>query len=82
MARCAPRGKALETAQELAAHIAGFPQISLRSDRRSAYLTSGLPIEEAIRVEAECAAEAKKLSQEGSLRFAQGAGRHGRFDRD
>ena len=80
--RCAPRGKALETAQELAAHIAGFPQISLRSDRRSAYLTSGLPIEEAIRVEAECAAEAKKLSQEGSLRFAQGAGRHGRFDRD
>jgi enoyl-CoA hydratase len=78
--RYVPHGKALESAQELAAHIAKFPQISLRSDRKSAYLTSGLPVEEAIRVESECAAEAKKLSHEGSQRFAEGAGRHGNLD--
>jgi enoyl-CoA hydratase len=78
--RYVPRGKALEASQELAAHIGGFPQISMRSDRRSVYLTSGLPVEEGIRIESECAAEAKKLSQEGSKRFAEGAGRHGSFD--
>ena len=75
--RLVPNGKSREEAEKLALQIAEFPQISMRSDRRSAYVTSGLPIKEAIRLESECAMEARKLTRAGAKRFASGAGRHG-----
>jgi enoyl-CoA hydratase len=78
--RLVPWGKSREEAEKLALRIAGFPQPSLRSDRRAAYLTSGLPIKEAIRLETKCATEARKLSHAGAKRFADGAGRHGKLE--
>lgn len=78
--RVVPNGTAREAAEELARQIAAFPQAALRGDRRSAYLQSGLGVPEAIRVESECAEEAKALeAQAGAARFAAGAGRHGTF---
>jgi enoyl-CoA hydratase len=48
-----PHGKALARAMELAARIASFGQTSLRSDRRSALATFGVPLGEGLVLEAE-----------------------------
>ncbi len=78
--RVVPSGESRAAAEELAARIAAFPQAALRSDRLSAYLQHGLPLEEALRVESECAEEAKALeARPGAARFAAGEGRHGSF---
>jgi enoyl-CoA hydratase len=74
-------GQALATAQALAARIAAFPQACMWADRASAYAQWDLPLAEALRregaggfpvIEAEAVA--------GAARFADGAGRHGRFE--
>ncbi len=74
-------GKSREVAEAMAHEIARFPQACMRADRRSVYMQQGLTVREAMRKEwyngipafvAEGAAGAK--------RFADGKGRHGRFD--
>ncbi len=82
--RLAQPGCALEDAIELASRIAAFPQTTLNSDRLSTYRSSSLPLDEAIRVEYAFGIEALRSGEaaEGALRFARGAGRHGKFDED
>lgn len=75
------REEALNDAFGLAETIAAFPQMCMRADRRSAYLQwdsdiAGALREEAVGAEAPLAAEG--LRDAG--RFADGAGRAGRFD--
>jgi enoyl-CoA hydratase len=78
--RVVPAGEARAAAEELAAQIAAFPPLAMRADRWSAFCQSGLPVEEALRIEIELAREAKaKEAQAGASRFAGGAGRHGSF---
>ncbi|HYL98515.1 MAG TPA: crotonase/enoyl-CoA hydratase family protein [Blastocatellia bacterium] len=79
--RIVPKGKAREAAEALAAEIAGFPQICLRSDRMSAYEALDLSFEDALANEFERGRQA--LDEEavgGAQRFSGGAGRHGKSD--
>lgn len=80
--RVTDKGKALETARELAHSIAGFPQRCLRSDRMSAFEQWSLPWEQARRNELRHGLEvlASGESVKGAVRFASGAGRHGSFE--
>ena len=78
--RVVPRGSARAAAEELARQVAEFPQIAMRSDRRSAYEQAGRELSQAIARETELAEEAKRReAQSGAARFAAGAGRHGSF---
>jgi len=74
-------GRAREEAEELARSIAAFPPYCVRSDRRSAWEGTGLPLGAALTNEFELgkATHDTGESQEGAHRFAAGAGRHGRF---
>ena len=74
-------GEALAAAQALAREICRFPQLALRSDRRSAYEQMGAPLQEALALEAALAEQAKHQEATiGARHFAAGAGRHGEFD--
>ena len=78
--RLVPRGHALAAAQELAAQLACFPQICLRSDRRSVLDQHGL--DESAALAAELAHGRAALSSEtvrGAARFVAGEGRKGTF---
>src|SRR4051794_2075800 len=78
--RVAPAGQALARAQALAAEIAAFPQVCVRSDRASALEQWGLSEEEGLAAEFRHglrAVEAESVA--GATRFAEGAGRHGSF---
>lgn len=73
-----PRGAARAAAEELAARIAGFPQVSLRGDRRAIHEGLDGTLEEALRHELEHGRRA--LADEGvagAALFAEGRGRHG-----
>lgn len=73
-------GLALKAALELAQQVAEFPQIALRSDRRSAYEQENYGFAAAIAREAELASEARRReAMSGARRFADGKGRHGSF---
>lgn len=79
--RVVPPGESLSAAVALAREIAGFPQTCLRHDRLSVLTQEGLDEREALAVEYEhgrvsLAADALP----GAARFADGAGRNGRFD--
>ena len=79
IAWCQP-GQALAAAQELAAQLASFPQVCLRSDRASVLDAEGLG--EAAALADGVRARAGALREEagaGAARFAAGAGRHGSF---
>ncbi|HEY2312170.1 MAG TPA: enoyl-CoA hydratase-related protein, partial [Streptosporangiaceae bacterium] len=79
--RVVPAGQALAAAQELAAQIAAFPQVCLRSDRASVLDSEGL--DETAALASEFAHGQAALATEtavGAARFAAGAGRHGNFD--
>jgi len=78
---CAP-GHALAAAQALAREIAAFPQLCLRSDRRSSYEQWGEDLDVALRRETELGLGtlASGESREGATRFASGSGRHGSFE--
>ncbi|MFO0603623.1 MAG: crotonase/enoyl-CoA hydratase family protein [Polyangiales bacterium] len=79
--RVVPRGEARAAAESLAREIAAFPEVCMRNDRRSAYESLDLPLDEALRREFELGADTlARGSLEGAGRFAAGAGRHGRFD--
>lgn len=49
-----PRGQALARAQELARFISGLPQPAIRTDKEAAVRGFGRPLEEGLRIEAEC----------------------------
>ncbi len=74
-------GRALAAAVELGLQLAAFPQLCLRSDRRSAYEQWGLELDAAIDRETELGRRtiASGETREGAARFARGAGRHGSF---
>jgi enoyl-CoA hydratase len=80
--RVVPRGQARSAAEALAREIAAFPQVCLRSDRQSAYESIGAPLEAAIRRELALGLHALGSGEAaaGARRFAQGAGRGGRFE--
>ena len=78
--RVVPAGQALSAAQQLAAELAAFPQVCLRSDRASVLDQEGLA--EAAALACEFAHGQAALAAEtaaGAARFAAGAGRHGSF---
>ncbi len=80
--QCVPAGGAVDEATKLAHHMAGFPQIAMRSDRLSAYRQEGLTLAAALLTEKQLADDAKRIeAQAGAARFAGGAGRHGEIDR-
>jgi enoyl-CoA hydratase len=70
-------GKHLERALEMAEGLAAFPQKTMLSDRRAALEGFGLPLEEALKLEAELGAESTPTGVEGAARFAAGEGRGG-----
>ncbi|HWI84639.1 crotonase/enoyl-CoA hydratase family protein [Ramlibacter sp.] len=71
-------GHARAAAEQMAQHIASFPQVCLRADRRSIYLQHGLPELTALQQEWEnCAGIFRAEGAAGVARFAAGAGRHG-----
>jgi enoyl-CoA hydratase len=76
--RVVPAGQALAAARELAAQLAAFPQVCLRSDRASVLAAEGL--DETGALAAEFTHGQRALAAEaaaGAARFAAGAGRHG-----
>lgn len=79
--RVVPAGRAREEAEALARTIAAFPPRCVRSDRRSAWESAGLPLPAALVNEFALgkATHDSGESQEGARRFAAGAGRHGQF---
>src|SRR3954447_7617793 len=77
--RMTPPGEALAHAQALAAEIAAFPQVCVRSDRASVLEQWGL--DEAAALGVEFQHGLRPLESEavaGATRFTEGAGRHGR----
>jgi enoyl-CoA hydratase/carnithine racemase len=79
--RIVPKGCARPVAEELAAQIAAFPALCMKSDRRSAYEQWDLPLGEALMNELRlgyATLESGETAAGVSL-FASGEGRHGRF---
>jgi enoyl-CoA hydratase len=75
-------GESRAAAEALAEQIAAFPQLCMRSDRRSAYEQHGLGLETALRNEFRRGIEVIRSGETltGAQRFSAGAGRHGRFE--
>jgi enoyl-CoA hydratase len=80
--RVVPPGQARARAEALAAEIARFPQTCMRNDRASVFEQGGLTLEQALANEFRRgrATLASGEALAGAARFAQGAGRGGRFD--
>lgn len=79
--RIVPEGGALAAAQALAAEIARFPALCMRTDRMSAYRQWDFDLAEALRFEGrEGAVPLSAEAGTGAGRFVDGAGRGGRFD--
>jgi enoyl-CoA hydratase len=74
-------GQALSASIELARQLAGFPQRCMRSDRLSSYRQWNLDWETALELETRLGLETIRSGEtlKGVQRFADGAGRHGRF---
>jgi enoyl-CoA hydratase len=80
--RLVPAGRARAEAEALAAEIARFPQICMRSDRLSAYRQWDKPIEDALALEGRLGEAAlRSEAVAGASRFAGGLGRGGDFAR-
>ena len=78
--RLVPAACALGEAQKLAAEIARFPALCLRTDRASAHAQWGLPLDEALRAEARAGAVPLAVeARAGAARFVGGHGRSGDF---
>ena len=79
--RVVPKGCARKAAEELAAQIAAFPALCMKSDRRSAYEQWDLPLCEALVNELGLGYATIESGEtaSGVLRFASGEGRHGKF---
>src|ERR687897_87785 len=72
-----PPGRHLERALEMAEGLAAFPQKTMLSDRRAAIEGFGLPLDDALALEAEIGADSTATGIEGAARFASGEGRGG-----
>src|SRR5262245_38451796 len=70
-------GEHLERSLEMAEGLAGFPQKTMLSDRKAALEGFGLPLDEALKLEAELGADSTPTGVEGAARFAAGEGRGG-----
>ncbi len=78
--RLVPEGQALAAALDLARQLARFPQLCLRSDRRSSYEQWGQDIAVALSGEARLGLPALQAEgRAGAARFADGKGRGGNF---
>jgi enoyl-CoA hydratase/carnithine racemase len=78
--RLAPAGAALAEAKRLAQQLAKFPQLCLRSDRRSSYEQWGLEFSRALVNEGRLGQPALDAEAgAGASRFAAGKGRGGNF---
>ena len=77
--RVVPPGEARAAAEALAHEISRFPQGAVLADRRSAYETFGLPVDEALRREWRNGVGALAEGIVGAARFASGLGRKGDF---
>ncbi len=75
--RVTPPGGALDAARALAAAIAGFPQATVRSDRRAMLEGLGLPLQEGLACERTLGSAVWEAAAAGAQRFASGEGRHG-----
>jgi enoyl-CoA hydratase len=75
-------GTSRMVAEDLAESIARFPQHCLRNDRRSTYEQEDLSLSEAMKNEFRLGIEtiASGETLAGAGRFADGAGRHGKFE--
>jgi enoyl-CoA hydratase len=72
-----PPGAHLDRALEMAEGLASFPQQTMLSDRRAAIEGYGLPLADALALEAELGAESAATGVAGAARFASGEGRGG-----
>ena len=72
-------GRALEEAVALGRHLAGFPQLCLRTDRRSSYEQWGRSLDDALAREVGLGMEPIRSGETlaGASRFAAGEGRGG-----
>ena len=78
--RVTPDGTALDTALEIAAQLAAFPQTCMRMDRLSAIEQWERPLEQALEREAEYGRDSLRAgAAAGAGRFAGGKGRSGDF---
>jgi enoyl-CoA hydratase len=78
--RVVPAGESRSAAEELAAQLAGFPQMCLREDRLSLLEQAGLDEHAALHNEFEHGLKSLADAAGGIARFRGGAGRHGTFD--
>ena len=79
--RLVPEGQARAQAERLAAEVARFPQLCLRTDRASAFAAFDAPLGEALKAEAQAGvAPVEQGARDGAARFAGGLGRSGDFD--
>ena len=80
--RVVGNGMARGAAEELAAEIARFPQVTMRGDRESAYASLALPLDQALAKEFTIgmASLASGEAASGATSFARGKGRHGTFE--
>jgi len=73
-------GAALDTALEIAAQLAAFPQICMRNDRLSVLRQWGLPIDDALKFENQIGQKSLQAgAADGAARFVAGKGRSGDF---
>lgn len=80
--RLVPAGEALAAAQSLAAEMARFPALCMRTDRASAYAAWDGDLRHALQAEGVAGAAPIRLgARDGAARFAEGKGRGGDFDR-
>ncbi|MGV3623093.1 MAG: crotonase/enoyl-CoA hydratase family protein [Archangium sp.] len=80
--RVVPRGTVRAAAERLALELASFPQLCMRADRSSALEAFDRQLPEGLRNEFEKGVQTLELEgREGAARFANGAGRHGGFER-
>jgi enoyl-CoA hydratase len=73
-----PPEQHIDRALELAEGLASFPQQTMLSDRRAALEGFGLPLEQALQLEAELGLGSIETGIRGAARFAAGEGRHGK----
>ena len=80
--RIVEHGEARSAAEALAREIAHFPELCVRSDRRSVYENLDRPLPEALALETRLGLEVIRSGETraGAGRFARGAGRHGSFE--
>ncbi len=72
-----PAGAHLERALALAEGLARFPQRTMLADRRAAIEGLGMPLAEALALEAAAGPEVFADGARGAARFAAGEGRGG-----